>query len=239
MTVLDLRADFAVASPVLENVEVLEALPAPLVPGFPAEGVWSEVFDDCGDVVASGWFSIDAEVSTRDMGRVVLVSPGLAVPGPKLLSAWTGSVAPSGVRAAAVAPGSAPVWFGQYVRPVHESQRVVVELAAERDRSAALERAQGESVRKHQEWIEELNDRAIEWADDNSLCEQFDRFMEENGLRGRERDQEVEVTVTATMTVTVRGVSQRDAEERIVSDDIREHISGNLSYLDFDYALAD
>ncbi|BBE49256.1 hypothetical protein ACMHYT_30185 [Rhodococcus qingshengii] len=239
MTVLDVRADSAVTAPVRDGVEVLEVMPAALVSGFPSEGAWSEVVDESGDVVAAGWFSIDADVSTPESGRVVLVSPQLAVPGRKLLSAWAGSVRPSEVRAAAVAPGCAPVWFGQYVSPVHEAQRVVVQLEAEREKCAVLERAQGESVRKHQEWIENLNDLAIEWADDNSLCEQFDRFMEENGLRGRERDQEVEVTVTATMTVAVRGVSQRDAEERIDSDDIREHISGHLSYLDFDYALAD
>ncbi|MCW2295356.1 hypothetical protein [Rhodococcus erythropolis] len=239
MTVLDVRADSAVTAPVRDGVEVLEVMPAALVSGFPSEGAWSEVVDESGDVVAAGWFSIDADVSTPESGRVVLVSPQLAVPGPKLLSAWAGSVRPSEVRAAAVAPGCAPVWFGQYVSPVHEAQRVVAQLEAEREKCAVLERAQAESVRKHQEWIENLNDLAIEWADDNSLCEQFDRFMEENGLRGRERDQEVEVTVTATMTVTVRGVSQRDAEERIDSDDIREHLSGHLSYLDFDYALAD
>lgn len=234
MTVLDVRADFAVTAPVLDgaDVEVLEMMPAPLVPGFPSEGVWSEVLDEGGDVVAAGWFSIDAEISSPELGRVALVCPG-----PKLLSVWTGPVRSAEIRAAAVAPGSAPVWFGQYVRPVHEAQRVTVQLEAEREKSAALVRAQGESVRRHQDWIEKLNDAAIEWADDNSLCEQFDRFMEENGLRGRERDQEVEVTVTATMTVTVRGVSQRDAEERLDSDDIREHISCNLSYLDFDYEL--
>ena len=230
-----MSADFAVTAPVRDGVEVLEVMPAPLVSGFPSKGAWSEVVDESGDVLAAGWFSIDAEVSTPETGRAVLVSPQSAVPGPKLLSAWAGSVRPTEVRAAAVAPG----WFGQYVSPVYEAQRVVVQLEAEREKCAILERAQGESVRKHQEWIENLNDLAIEWADDDSLCEQFDRFMEENGLRGRARDQEVEVTVTATMPATVRGVSQRDAVERIDSDDIREHISGHLSYLDFAYALAD
>ncbi|MBR7538919.1 hypothetical protein KC221_22260, partial [Mycobacterium tuberculosis] len=33
-----------------------------------------------------------------------------------------------------------------------------------------------------QTWIRQVNDAAIEWADDNNLCEEFDRFCEQHGL---------------------------------------------------------
>src|SRR3546814_17116918 len=98
MTVLDVRADSAVTAPVRDGVEVLEVMPAALVSGFPSEGAWSEVVDESGDVVAAGWCSIDADVSTPESGRVGLVSPLLAVPARKLLCEWGGSVGRSGVR---------------------------------------------------------------------------------------------------------------------------------------------
>lgn len=80
------------------------------------------------------------------------------------------------------------------------------DAAAQRGRADLLERR-----------IESLNDAAIEWADENNLCSQFDRFCEEHGLRGRTEDYEVTVRVTQFVTIHVSD-APRDADRSDLTD---------------------
>lgn len=74
-----------------------------------------------------------------------------------------------------------------------------------------------EEQTRHAAWLDALVSDAHSFADDNSLCSEFDRFMEEHGLPTRVREHEIAYTVTATVTysgtATVEGSSWEDAHE--------------------------
>ncbi len=70
--------------------------------------------------------------------------------------------------------------------------------------------------------IEEINDAAIEWADQNNLCGEFERFCDEYGLRGRLTD--VTATVRVTLTVPVSGLTVRRGCDR---HDVEAEISNS------------
>jgi hypothetical protein len=65
---------------------------------------------------------------------------------------------------------------------------------------------------------------AHQYANDNSLCGEFDRCMEEIGLPTRVRDREFEVTVRVTVEAPARA---GDAPDR---DDIRESVRNAIGY---------
>lgn len=60
----------------------------------------------------------------------------------------------------------------------------------------------------HAEWLDRLQDRCAEEADDNEWCGEFERFMENAGLEGRRA---TEIEVTATLLVRM-SVDDSDAE---------------------------
>ncbi|MDV7357671.1 hypothetical protein R4282_32270 [Rhodococcus oxybenzonivorans] len=63
----------------------------------------------------------------------------------------------------------------------------------------------------HADWVERIAKDAGTWADENNLCSEFDRFMEEHGLPPRSREFTVEALVTITTKVSVP-VSARSEE---------------------------
>lgn len=75
-------------------------------------------------------------------------------------------------------------------------------------------------------WKEQTTTLAHDFANENSLCSEFDRFMEEVGLRPREREYSVRVEVLATgyTYVTVSASSEERACE-IVNDDPSSWVS--------------
>src|SRR5687768_566958 len=63
-----------------------------------------------------------------------------------------------------------------------------------------------------------LVEDAHQYANDNGLCSEFDRFMADHGLPTRVRDYEVSVHVCGTVTVLVEASSGDDAAELVASD---------------------
>lgn len=104
-----------------------------------------------------------------------------------------------------------PVTFTQA-----DVDRLVREARAAKDREFAA-------------WKEEASRIACEYADENSLCGEFERCMEDIGLQGRNRD--YEVTVTFSLTVTAR--NEDEAEEEAASI-LRDDIYYRMSSADFD-----
>ncbi|MGF0118819.1 hypothetical protein ACQFYA_21200 [Promicromonospora sp. Marseille-Q5078] len=92
-------------------------------------------------------------------------------------------------------------------------------------------RAQQAAAVDRVEWIERLTDEAHEYANANALCERFDEFMEEHGMRRRSRDHELRVEVTATLYITRNAESVDDAINDLERDDVWDHL--NASDLDW------
>ncbi|MCT1355226.1 hypothetical protein [Gordonia sp. p3-SID1431] len=74
------------------------------------------------------------------------------------------------------------------------------------------------------------NEAAQEWADDNDLCSQFERFCEAYGWQGRVDDVFVTVDVTVQVSVLASDVPRHEQdtynlEQRIDDDAIREKLS--------------
>lgn len=115
--------------------------------------------------------------------------------------------------------------------------RLLEEHRAMAHAAAALREAQVERDR----WTGELVDSAHEWADDNNLCREFDRFMLRHGLPTRERDYEVTVSVTmcATVTISVTATSEEGARDGVDGDLIRERIGSRYGSLPDDLSIDD
>lgn len=76
----------------------------------------------------------------------------------------------------------------------------------------------------HQGRMDTLVSEAHQWANDNSLCETFDDFMDEQGLARREQDFQLRVEVCATVYLTCRAATLEDAIEAIDTDEVRAEI---------------
>ena len=94
-----------------------------------------------------------------------------------------------------------------------------------------------------QAWVRQVNDAAIEWADDNNLCEEFDFFCEQHGLESRRVD--YLLTVDARVEVTIRldergrGLSARELRDEIDTEDVRAAICERFSVSGFDVVAVD
>ena len=151
------------------------------------------------------------------------------------VSMWEGRVTEDQVMRLG-APGMRPEWFDR-MAPVLTSS-----LAARRREALATE-AQVEAERRigvlegvHRAWVDRLVEDACAWADENSLCEQFDRFMEAHDLPGRSRDfdVEVEVVVRAVVTVPVSARSADDARESVCSYEVDSAMREKIACSGFD-----
>lgn len=82
------------------------------------------------------------------------------------------------------------------------------------DVTALVEQARAEErerlTRQFDEWKERANIVAIEYAENNDLCGEFERCMEEIGFRGRY----AEYDVTVSVTLRVRARNEDDAEDQ-------------------------
>jgi hypothetical protein len=190
------------------------------------------VSDGRGGIAASGWFSVDASSATASHASVTVVwrEPLLAVE--HSYKSWTSLVRPQDISPVSVCPGSAPAWFGEYVRPIHERAAIERTLQAVRQ-SVDTERA------KHHDWVRRLNESACEWADRNSLCSEFESFCEEWGMEGREREFDVDVEVTVSFRMERSARSQDDADESVDLDDVKQYLRENFSYLDVNFTVAE
>lgn len=175
---------------------------------FPADGVYVEVHE--GGAWTAGWLVADrtevaglAVAGVAEDRRVALVplSPDAPV--------WEGRVRPDQVVVASLQ------------RPVPVSwDRVAGSLAAamvaRREAAAPRERLEGARA-DHSRWIDTITEAAHSWADENSLCGEFDRFMTEHDLAPRHREFTVEavVTITTRVSVPVTARSEEVAEDEV------------------------
>lgn len=67
-----------------------------------------------------------------------------------------------------------------------------------------IARAACETLARNETWLEGLVADAHEWADNNSLCSNFDYFMEEHGLEPRTREYQARITITLDIDVEGR-----------------------------------
>lgn len=82
----------------------------------------------------------------------------------------------------------------------------------------AREAGKREAEERHERFMAALVSDAHEYANDNDLCGEFDRFMEEHGLPRREREYEVTFTITYSSTALVTASSSDEAAEALVEN---------------------
>ena len=92
----------------------------------------------------------------------------------------------------------------------------VTSEAAKADVTARLATARQEGRQEAEslarERLDALVSDAHEWADNNDLCETFDRFCREHDLRERQREYEVTVHVTLSVPVSLTVTANNDVE---------------------------
>lgn len=114
------------------------------------------------------------------------------------------------------------------VRGLLTTARVDATTAQDATRAAeARERAAQSVVARLEQEDRDRNAAACEWADENSLCDQFERFCEAYGWQGRTRTFDVTVRVTADVVVQVeapRGSRGDDLRERVEEDEVRDQV---------------
>lgn len=194
---------------------------------FPADGAFVSVVADGG--VASGWLVVEPLGRERsECGRTELVGL-LRADGVVVFPVVT----PEQVEPSAAPGGEAGTWLS-----ARELAVLRAGLSAQHDAATARRQAQTEREAR-ESWLRSLVSDAHEWADENSLCGEFDRFMDEHDLPGREREFEVtvDVTVSARVTVTQRATSADAAREQVstteIDEEVRERIRCGQS-VDFD-----
>lgn len=131
--------------------------------------------------------------------------------------------------------------WGNSVDQQHEA-RVNALLAEVSDLTSRLEVAQS-TLRFNESWKDQLVRDAHEYANENSLCSEFDRFMEAHDLPRRVRDYQVAVTAQLTVYINVSANDSDDAMANVstseVIDAIRDgYIPSMLGNWDADYASA-
>jgi predicted nuclease with TOPRIM domain len=131
---------------------------------------------------------------------------------------------------------------------VHARNETIADLEATRDRlggqlnarQAELDQARRLNVNlsnQHETWKDTLIRKAHAEADARDWCEDFDEWMEEQGLRGRTHDYDVQVQVTTTVTISVEARSAATAMEQITLSEVREKLADfdGWDYQDIDW----
>ncbi|WAM19196.1 hypothetical protein [Rhodococcus sp. JS3073] len=185
----------------------------PPLPVFPADRVFVEVRE--GEAWTAGWLVADrTDVAALSVNGVAedkrLVSVALVPLSPDA-SVWQGRVRPDQVVVASL-QRPVPVWWERLATSLAEAMRDRREVAWLREHLQANQKA-------HADWVEHIAKDAGTWADENNLCSEFDRFMEEHGLPPRSREFRVEALVTITTKVSVPvPVSARS--EEVAEDEV-------------------
>lgn len=143
-----------------------------------------------------------------------------------VVGVMTGAVLAVGLASeVTVAPAACPVdlpvppWAGELATLAWKAR------GAETARDSARAALAAQEAR-----LEAIVDAAHEYADENSLCERFDEFMEEQGLRGRRAEYDVEVDVTVRVVVKVTACDADDARGEVDTGMLADAISQLSSY---------
>lgn len=203
---LDSREGDVIVTAVVENSvgagsrTVGEALEAGVQPG-------SVVCVDASGGPVAGWLVVDTVgvYGTEDRQCAVVAVENCSV-------LTSGSVSEVRVIGGPVPTGdSIPAWAPVVASGAWAAARLRGErdgLREERDRARA-------AVAASEVRLEKIVDAAHEYADEHSLCEQFDVFMLSQNLRPRSRGWVCEVNVTVQVRIPVTAYSADAASETI------------------------
>lgn len=161
----------------------------------------SVVWAACERESAAGWLVVERVVAGRER-RCAIVMPDAC------------SVVASGpISQVQVAAGPIPTeeLMPPWVSAIAEAFWGGQDLRAERDAARAAVRAQ-------EERLESIVDAAHEFADEHSLCGDFDEFMIREGLRPRSHDYVCEVNATVRVRIPASGRDADEAAGRIDDD---------------------
>lgn len=107
--------------------------------------------------------------------------------------------------------------------------------ASTTDQDELVRRAKAEQraadVAEFEAWKESATETAHAYANENSLCSEFDRCMSDIGLRPREHEIAVDVEVTRSVTVYVNAIDAEQAAER-AEEEALEAIQGQYGSLE-------
>ncbi|MDV6247028.1 hypothetical protein [Rhodococcus opacus] len=196
---------------VVENVTSGAGVAAPAGGVFPADGLFVEVRE--GEAWTAGWLVADrtdvAALSVNGVAEDKRVVAVALVPLSPDAPVWQGRVRPDQVVVASL-QRPVPVWWERIAMSLADAMRDRREVAWLREHLQANQKA-------HADWVEHIAKDAGTWADENSLCSEFDRFMEEHGLPPRSREFTVEalVTITTKVSVPVSARSEEVAEDEV------------------------
>lgn len=198
----------------------------------PADGEFVRV--DTGTEWLRGWVVVDPsqKPTPPENWAAVAVMPVSAD-----AAVWEGRVTPDQVSLEA--PGVQPVWWSRVAPLIVETMTARRDAGAARVAQRTAEDGKAELASTHTRWIDALVESAHEWADDNSLCSQFDNFMESHDLPGRSRmyDVEVEVNIRTTVTVSVSARSGDNAADSVDTSEVESAVRdkyGIAGYVDVD-----
>ena len=177
-----------------------EALGAGLQPG-------AVVCVDVSGGPVAGWLVVDAVgvygTEDRQCAVIGVENCSMLAAGPVSQVRVIGEPVPTADSIPAWAPTVASgAWAAGRLRSERD------QLRGERDRARA-------AVAEHEAKLERIVDAAHEYADENSLCEAFDRFMISQNLRPRSRDWLCEVDVNVRVRIPASAHSSDAAAETI------------------------
>jgi len=114
-------------------------------------------------------------------------------------------------------------------------------ITAEQARARAAEEGRERDRARVEQWRQEFNVKANEYADENSLCHRYDNFMEENGFEGRSRSYNVYFDVTSRVCITVTAANSDSAVEEAENEMCSEgdtamlgRVRGEVTSVDYD-----
>lgn len=161
----------------------------------------SVVWAACERESAAGWLVVERVVTGRERRCAIVMPDACAV------------VASGPISQVQVAAGPIPTdeLMPPWVSAIAEAFWGGQDLRAERDAARA-------AVRAKDQRLEEIVDAAHEFADEHSLCSDFDDWMESQGLRGRSHDYVCEVNATVRVRIPVSGRNPDAAATRVDDD---------------------
>lgn len=111
--------------------------------------------------------------------------------------------------------GEMPAWAPALAGSFWAARRARGEAEATRSALTALQRR-----------LENIVDAAHEYADENSLCERFDDFMMEQGLRPRSREYMCVVDVTVRVRIPASGRNAEAAGGEVTDEMVADAVQG-------------
>lgn len=184
----------------------------------------SRVVARTGSAPAVGWLVVEPDA--QGQRRCMVVSSS----GEVLVSGFAADVTLPGEPLPSIEP--TPGWVVPFATGIWDRDQLTNEL-----REARM------TLQQERSRLESIVDAAHEYADENDLCERFDSFMVEQGLRPRMRDYDVIVDVKLRVAVSVSARSADAASNDVgryeIVDAIENRYPGGLRDLIEDYDVVD